>query len=67
MSRETLRLGLNDYISEEFAGRPIKSREDIKNLAEKVIDLLRPEKLPVCQVKDVLEAAAQLADMQPVI
>ena len=64
MSRETLRLGMH-YITGEFEGRKVRDRNEIVALAEKVIELLRPEKLPVCQVKDVLELAAELADMQP--
>lgn len=39
-----------------------KSRDELKVLAEKVIDLLRPESLPIWQVKEVLHLAGQQLD-----
>lgn len=40
-----------------------KRKEELKELARKVIDMLRPEELPMWQVREVLRYAAnQLED-----
>lgn len=65
MARETFKLGVLAITEGEFKGRKYRSIDDIDMLAEKVLDLLRPEALPVCQVKDVMDRVCQLIDFTP--
>lgn len=65
MNRETFRLGTLALTEGELCGRHYKSINELDALAEKVIALLRPEKIPICQVKDIMERVCRLVDLEP--
>jgi len=49
----------------KYKGRIFKSDDDMDELAEKAIDALRAEGLPVWQAKEVLKKAIRLMDWEP--
>lgn len=65
MSRETYKLGILAATEGDMYGRPYKSADQINSIAEKLLEELRKEQLPICQVKDVAERICFLVDFEP--
>lgn len=45
-----------------YKGTPFKSKAELEGLAQKVIDMLRRESLPIWQVREVLSLAREQLD-----
>lgn len=48
-----------------YKGKRYQGDDELDTLAEKIIELLRPEQLPLWQAKDVLTRAKNMLDWEP--